>query len=453
MTRSSDLDQPGTSSTLSRKRLLRNAGIGAAVGLVAPLPRFGIARASSPVTLRIMQWNNPSTVSVINKLDSAFQAKYPDIKVEMTFLPSPSYPTAENTRLSANAVDIFADFGLVNAVQSWSPGAAKPTWQQYIESGLIQQLDGQPFLKNYFPKALANASTYNGHIYSVTTGSYALNGVFYNKDIFSKYSLSVPTTWDELMTIAKTLKSHGMPAFTMGGKTTWPIDVAAEGIIDSLYPNQAAYAKGLWTGTIKYTDPKEVQALTQAQQLLQYTQTGFMGLDYIAAPGQFAVGRAAMYPGGSWDGANILAANPSINMGFFPMPGSNNAADNHHLYGKYDLAWFVAAKSPNKAAAYEWISFFSEPANYSTYANAVGIIPSQPHITLTAPEFSTVKSLFSSFSLDSGLILPNPPTSGKYAGYHPEFLAPAGPIAAPAALAKLEQSDWQAALTAAEKKK
>ena len=45
-------------------------------------------------------------------------------------------------------------------------------------------------------------------------------------------------------------------------------------------------------------------------------------------PTDFAAGKAAMLLDGSWDMALVEAAHPKFQVGFFPLPGSNIAANN-----------------------------------------------------------------------------------------------------------------------------
>jgi raffinose/stachyose/melibiose transport system substrate-binding protein len=415
-----------------------------AVGSAAP-----VARAYQvPITLKLIQWNNPPAVSAIAKINAAFEKQYPNITVQVTSVPSDQYNQLLTTRLSAKDVDILAQQALVGAPAPWTPHLLKPQWQQFADAGLFMDLSNQPFLQRYFVQALKSAAGYKGRIYAVTTGSYAFSGMFYNKTYFNQYHLSVPRTWSQLMHVAATLKSHGIAPFIAGGKSGWPVGVATAGILSTIYPSMTALDKGLWTETIKYTDPKSVEVFAKSQKLLQYMEPGFMGVDYIGQVSQFAAGRAAMFPTGTWDGPAIETANPKLSFGYFQTPGSDNAADNAGLSGKYDLAWFVANHSPHKDAALKWLSFFSQPAIYTQYVNAVGIIPSQPDITLKDPILKAIAPAARNHKLAADQVLHTPNKIGKYSGFMTSvvYLAPAGPIASPATLAAKTQTDWDAAI-------
>jgi len=438
---------PGLSKRRSALLALPVTAVLTLAGNVAPAAPSAHA-AQGPITLKLIQWNNPPAVAAIAKIDAAFEKQYPNITIQVSSVPSPQYAQLLTTRLSAKDVDILAQQALVGQPASWTPGLLKPQWQQFADAGLFMDLTNQPFLKRYFPQALKSAASYKGKTYGVTTGSYAYSGMFYNKTIFKQYHLSIPTTWDQLMRISATLHAHGVAPFIAGGKTGWPLGVATQGIMSTLYPDMNALDKGLWTGTMKYTSPTGVAVFDKSQQILKYMAPGFMGVDYVGAVSQFAAGRAAMFPTGTWDGPAIETANPSLQFGYFQTPGSNNPRDNTQLSGKYDLAWFVANHSQYKDAALKWLSFFSQPSVYAQYVNAVGIIPAQPDIKLTDPVLKAIAPAAAHLKLAPDQVLRAPNTIGKYSGFFTSvvYLAPAGPVASAATMASKTQTDWNAAI-------
>lgn len=412
----------------------------------------GSSSANAPVTLKLIQWTNQPAVDAVKQINEAFHKKYPNITVSVTAVPTADdqYLQLQNTRLAANDVDIMATQGFVGSPQPWATGATKPSWQQWIESGQLLDLTNQPFLQHYLPQAIKDASTFNGKVYSVTTGSYADNGIFYNKAIFSKYNLQPPTTFDELMHVCQVLQSHGVTPFVIGGKDTWPLYVATFGLQSSLL-DQSSVVKGLWTGDQKFTDPKNVEVLARMQKIMQYTIKNFMGLDYNSATAYFSSEKVAMVPDGTWNAPTFSQANPSLQYGYFPTPGSDNASENVNLAGKYDLAWVVNAKSSKakQDAALKWLDFFSQPDNYSKYVNAVGILPSQPNVDLQSAFLKEIAPVAAShFVLAWDQLSVSKKSAGKYAegeGFQVQFLSPAGPITTPQDLAAHTQADWNAA--------
>lgn len=374
------------------------------------------------ITLQLIQWTNAPAVTAVKQIIADFEKKNPNIKIVPTAAPTANqvYAQLQSTRLTANNVDIMAVQAFTNSPASWSPSAQKPTWQQWIEAGRLLDLTGQSFLNNYYPQALKDASTFNGKVYSVPTGAYGDGGLFYNKDIFAKYNLQIPTTFDELMHVCQVLKSNGVTPFAIGAKDGWPLNLAVFGLQSSLLDQQAVI-QGLWTGKVKFTDPQMVEVLTRMQKIMQYTQDNFTGLDYNTAGSYFSSGKVAMVPDGTWQAPTFAQANPALKFGYFPTPGSDTASKNTQLAGKYDLAWVVNAKTSadKRDAALKWLAFFSQPENYAKYVNGVGILPVQSNVNLQDSFLKEIAPSVKNFKLAWDQLTVGKQSTGQYIGANP----------------------------------
>jgi len=412
----------------------------------------GTTAAGEPVTLKLIMHVNAPAVQGIHDLNTAFHRQYPNITVSVATAQTLDYATLQATRLSAKDVDIVEVASFTGAPTSYAPGAQKPTWQQQIDGGNYLDLTSQSFLANFSSTAINNTSTYNGKVYSVPTGTVPFTGVFYSKALFQKYDLQVPTTWSELLSVCQTLQSNGIAPFTIGQKDSWPAGLPTQAILAALYPNLQAFDQGLWDGSVKYTDPTFVEVLQRVQQIWKYTEKGFGGISYATAPARFAAGKAAMMSDGVWTAPTIQQADSTFDFGYFPLPGSDTAADNNFLAGKYDISWAVAASSPNKDAVLKWLAFYSEPANYSKFINADGLVPAQPN-TQTTAFLQSIAQWTSTMRLSPDQVLHQKMQASKYANIIPTgsnpaptaYLTPLGTIASPAALAQQMRSDWDAA--------
>jgi raffinose/stachyose/melibiose transport system substrate-binding protein len=414
--------------------------------LVVPALAFGQAKT----TLELLIHQNDPMVTYINSMNEKFQAKYPAITVNTSVVKADELATSTQTRLTANDVDVIDMFGFAQGILPFMKGVDKPNWQTLIEAGYLMDLGGQPFLKFYDASAVKDAGSFNGKVYEVSTGRYAFTGVFYNKDLFAKYNVKVPTTWSQLLAAAATFKKSGIAAMTCGGKDGWPVLVAGYGILLSFYPDQAALVKGLWTREVKWNNPKSVEMWKRMQILARdLIEPGASAIASDAAPGRFASGAAAMLPAGSWDAPAIEAANPSLKLGYFPMPASDNAADNKYLGGKYDVGWVVNAHTTKKDAALKWLDFFSQPANYQEYVTATGIMPTQPTATLNTTFGKEAKPYLANFRLGYELLWANIKGQGQWMQPNASFFKPFNQWDDPAKLADQVQADLEVALKAA----
>lgn len=271
------------------------------------------APEAANVTLKVLVHQNPPMVDFMNAFNEKFHAKYPNITIDMSVVNANDLSTVTQTRLAANDVDVVDMFGFANASQAYMKNVTPPNWQTLIEAGLLMDLTDQPFVKNYDASAIKDAGSYNGKVYEVNLGRVSYSGIYYNKDMFTANNVKVPTTWGELVTACETFKKANVPCMTAGGKDGWPIFVGAYGLIGAIYPDQAALVEGLWTGKIKWNDAKSLDMWTKMKTYTQdMMETGASGIAGDAAPGRFASGAVAMFPGGTWYASAIDTAQPTF---------------------------------------------------------------------------------------------------------------------------------------------
>jgi raffinose/stachyose/melibiose transport system substrate-binding protein len=401
------------------------------------------------MTLKILAHQNPPMVEFMTKFNQDFMSRYPNVAVDMSVVNANDLSTVTQTRLTANDVDIIDIFGFANAAQPYMKNVTPPNWQTLIDAGLLADLTGEAFVKNYDPAAIKDACSYNDKAYCINLGRVSYSGIYYNKDLFTANNVKVPTTWSELVAACEVFTAKNIPCMTAGGKDGWPIFVGAYGLIGSEYPDQAALVKGLWDGTIKWNDAK---SLDMWQKMKVYAQnmmeSGASGIAGDAAPGRFASGEVAMFPGGTWYASAIEAAQPAFDWGYIPFPGSDNPDDNKYLFGKYDQGWAVAEKSPNKACAMLYLNEFSDPANYQAFANAVGFIPTQPGATLNTKIGAAVAAYLANFRVGYEQYWIAPKGAGQYANPFATYFKPFGTYDDPQELADKVQADLQSGLDA-----
>ncbi|MGC9335033.1 MAG: ABC transporter substrate-binding protein [Anaerolineae bacterium] len=407
------------------------------------------APAAEEVTLRVLVHQNPPMVEFMESFNEQFEAKYPNITVDMSVVNANDLSTVTQTRLNANDLDIIDIFGFANAAQPYMKNVTPPNWQTLIEAGLLMDISDQPFVKNYDDATIQDAGSYNGKVYEINLGRVSYSGIYYNKDLFAANNVEVPTTWSGLVAACETFNAADIPCMTAGGKDGWPIFVGAYGLIGSIYPDQAALVEGLWTGDIKWNDAKSLEMWEKMKVYAQdMMESGASGIAGDAAPGRFASGAVAMFSGGTWYASAIEAAEPAFEWGYIPFPGSDNVEDNKYLFGKYDQGWAIAANTPNKDAAVAYLAEFSDPDNYQAFANAVGFIPTQPGATLDTQIGAEVAPYLENFRVGYEQYWVAPKGAGQYANPYASYFKPFGTYDDPQELADKVQADLQSGLDA-----
>lgn len=388
-------------------------------------------------------------VEFIEAFNDSFTEKYPNITIDLSVVNANDLSTVTQTRLTANDVDVIDMFAFTNAAEPYMVNVEPPNWQTLIEAGYLLDLTGQPFVDNYFPAAIEDAGTYNGKVYQVNLGTVSYSGIYYNKDMFTEYGVEVPTTWDGLVEACETFAAADIPCMTAGGKDGWPIFVGAYGLIGSIYPDQAALVEGLWTGEIKWNDEKSMEMWEKMKVYAQdMMEEGASGIAGDAAPGRFASGAVAMFPGGTWYASAIEASEPAFEWGYIPFPGSDDPENNKYLFGKYDQGWVINANSPNTEAALLYLEEFSDPANYEAFVNAVGFFPTQPGVTLNTQIGAEVAPYLENFRVGYEQYWVGPKGAGQYANPWASYFQPFGTFDDAQELADKAQEDLQSGLDA-----
>ncbi|BDH60805.1 sugar ABC transporter substrate-binding protein [Lysinibacillus sp. PLM2] len=119
------------------------------------------------------------------------------IKVE--FLETPYDNLLEN--ITTDGISNGGAYDLVVFLDSMGPALT-----QFLEP-LDSYIQKDNFDVERWPKSLVELSTFDGSIYSFPVRGH-VQMMFYRDDIFKKYNLEVPTTWDEFDIVAKTIKDN-----------------------------------------------------------------------------------------------------------------------------------------------------------------------------------------------------------------------------------------------------
>lgn len=415
----------------------------------AAAPAAPAAAPAEKVTLKLLVHQNPPMVEFLTKFNDEFMARHSNITIDMAVVNANDLSTVTQTRLTANDVDLVDIFGFANGAQPYMKNVDPPNWQTLIEAGYLMDIGDQPFIKNYDEPSIKDSGTYNGKVYAINLGRVSYSGIYVNNDLLAANNLKAPTTWSELVAACETFKAANIPCMTAGGKDGWPIFVGAYGLIGAQYPDQAALVEGLWTGSIKWNDAKSLDMWNKMKVYAHdMMESGASGIAGDAAPGRFASGAVAMFPGGTWYASAIEAAQPSFKWSYIPFPGSDNPEDNKYLFGKYDQGWAIAAKTTNKDAAVLYLTEFSDPANYQAFANAVGFIPTQPNVTLDTQIGKEVAPYLANFRVGYEQYWVAPKGAGQYANPYASYFTPFGTYDDSQVLADKVQADLQSGLDA-----
>ena len=317
----------------------------------------GIATAQDK-TLTIESWRNDDLAIWQEKLIPAFEAANPGIKVVF----SPSAPTEYNAALNAKL-----DAGSAGDLITCRPFDAS---LELYNKGHLGDLSSLPGIENFSDVAKSAWQTDDGKATFCVPMASVIHGFIYNKDAFDKLGIAVPATEAEFFAALDKIKADGnyIP-MAMGTKDLWEAATMGYQNIGPTYWKGEEGRTALIKGEQKLTDPAWVEPYAVLAKWKDYLGDGFQAQSYPDSQNLFTLGRAAIYPAGSWEisGFNTQA---QFKMGAFAPP-VKNAGDTCYISDHTDIAIGMNPKSPNADAAKTFLSWVASPEFATIYANAL----------------------------------------------------------------------------------
>jgi raffinose/stachyose/melibiose transport system substrate-binding protein len=377
--------------TLSRTLVAAAACSLAATGLSAC---GSGSSGSSGNTLVVAEWTNPAAVTQTKAVDAAFEKAHPGVHIKLQTAPTTAgaWPALQSSLLSSKNVDVLAQFAQSPEKYPPSKTGIQPSGTPaLIANSQFLDLSKQPFMKRFDPTAQKFAMGYKNGVYGVTTAEYVNNtGLFYKKDLLAKYGLPVPTTFNQFISDLKTLKSKRVNPVFVAGKDGFQ-SIVWFGIYNQLLmqakPASQATATWLqrdqqfWKGKQNWNSAVYQEAAKRYQQVMSYIEPNAGGVPAQTAPGVWAANGKdfPFFVDGSYDGNTIAQADPSLNFGFFALPGTDNASWNRADLAP-DLSWTVPSWSQHQKLALEYLDFFTQKSNYENWLKATGSVSMQPSV-------------------------------------------------------------------------
>jgi raffinose/stachyose/melibiose transport system substrate-binding protein len=351
--------------------VLTVAGCGA-----SPLPAPTAAERQK-VTIRTVSMfggTDPSAAAY-QQLIKDFQGQYPYITV------TDESATADETWKARVTTDFSSDND-PDVVFYFTGADAK----QLIDNGKVVDLDAirsayPDYAKDITPAAMGFMEEADGKTYAVPVRGF-WEGLFCNKDLFDRYDLPLPTTWDNLLAAVKTFSSKGIV----------PISVSFSDVPHYWIENLILSEGGIADHRI---DPKDVYPASW-ERALGYFKTlcdmGAFPADVNATTNDitgnlFKEKRAAMQVDGSWFLGGIPDQDNTVVIPFPVTPtGSKDRSD---IIAGFSSGFYISAKAWNdtakRDAAAQFVMFMTSTGSIAQLTKDTGAaaaaVPASPDLT------------------------------------------------------------------------
>jgi multiple sugar transport system substrate-binding protein len=186
--------------------------------------------------------------------------------------------------------------------------------------------------------------------------------VFYRKSVFAEKNYTIPTTFDELKTLATKMESDGLIPFAFGDSEGWP----AQGTFDIINLRQNGYDfhVALMAGNEKWTDPRVTAVFDKWKEILPFHQEGAAGRLWADASTTLLQKRAGMYFHGMFMSQQFQTAGQADldDLDFFPYPDFGTQYDAEKALDA-PIDGFMLSKAPkNLDGSKAFLEYLAQPA-------------------------------------------------------------------------------------------
>jgi raffinose/stachyose/melibiose transport system substrate-binding protein len=410
MKRNSGLALVATAASLA---LALSACSGGAAGTTAPsgsaAPSSAATTAAEARTFTI--WDYESDDSAMGqawaKAIEIFKTKHPEVTVKTEEQTFEQIQKNAKIVLTGDTVPDVMEYNKGNATagQLAAQGLIAPLTDAAKEYGWDTKLAGSlAATAQYDEKGLMGS----GDWYGVPNyGEFV--GVYYNKDMFDKYNLTVPTTMDEFVKVMDTFKAKGItPIATAGAE--YPLGQLWYELVLANADRSFVDGYELFKSDVNWSG---APMTTGTQTLSDWIKKGYLAKNSAALKAEdmgvaFIKGTYPMMVSGSW-WFGRLTTEMKANWGMFTFPG------NKLHPGSSGNLWVVPTKAKNQDLAKEFIDITLSTEVQNVLGEKGGLPVAGDASAITDPKVKELTENFASILSQDGLAFyPDWPVAGFY---------------------------------------
>jgi multiple sugar transport system substrate-binding protein len=321
---------------------------------------------------------DPRTAEWERKLVEEFNRQSPDVEVTIEVVSWDNGHQILATRLAGNQAP-----DLANVATIWIP--------EYVELGKLEPLEShmsaelrQQFLEE--PPVLDAGSRYKGTLYGLPI-AVSVRALYYNEEILRRAGAAPPKTWDDLLAAGRKIKA------AYAGQKVYPIGIQGKEVETDVY-----WIYFLWnnggtildeSGRAALNRPEGVEALqfmvdlVHKEKLSQPEPTGYNREDL---QNLFKAGQLGMVMTGPWFRGMLDKEASKLKYGITPLPSHKASVS---LAVTDSLVMFNT--SPNKEAAWKFVSYFYDPARRLEFDRVSGMLPEMKSVAQSPELLQDVK--------------------------------------------------------------
>ena len=361
-------------------------------------------------TLTLWHYEGPNSAMGVawNKAIELFKASHPGVEVKFEEKSFEQIQQNAGMILNSDSAPDILEYNKGNA-----------TAGLLSKQGLLTDLTGQVTERGWDKQLSASLQTTakydaegimgDGKWFGVPNyGEYVM--VYYNKDLFAKHKVAVPTTLDEFTAAMDTFVKAGVTPLSVGGA-----EYPAQQIFYELALSKANRAfvdsYQLYKGKVDFKGPELTYG---AQTFADWVSKGYIAKNSAGIKAEdmgvaFTQGKFPILISGSWWYGRFNEEIKDFDWGTFLFPGNTLHP------GSSGNLWVVPTKSKAKALAYDFIDITMKPEVQDLLGNNGGVPVAADVSKITDPKNKELIDNFAKVSAADGLAFyPDWPAPGYY---------------------------------------
>jgi len=360
-----------------------------ATGILASLP--GLAQDKTVVSF-LHKFPEPENMAYFDAAVAEFEAANPSIDIVMEAVADEPYKDKIRVLMASDQVpDIYF---------SWSGEFGRKFAREGRTLDLTEALKG-PEWQGRFAAASLEPFQFEGKQFGIPVNVDS-KYMIYNKAIFEKHGLAVPTTFADFIALNDALLAAGEVPIAYGNQSPWAATHYIGDLFAKMVPDDVRQAdyQLLAPADQLYTHPGYVEALALYKSFGDkgYFNNGANAISHQQARGAFIAGRSAMVYLELVE-FYMLADTPVAEQGwgFFPLPPMEGAAGRNDLLTGAPDGFLISAKTEHPQEALAFLNFITSPEQAAKYVSTTGmtsaVIGSVTEETTTPETLAGLKAL------------------------------------------------------------
>jgi raffinose/stachyose/melibiose transport system substrate-binding protein len=361
-------------------------------------------------TLTLWHYEGPTSAMGVawNKAIELFKASHPGVEVKFEEKSFEQIQQNAGMILNSDSAPDIMEYNKGNAT-------AGLLSKQGLLTDLSDEVTSRGWDKKLTP-SLQTTAKYDddgimgsGKFYGVPNyGEYVM--VYYNKNLFKKYNIAVPTTYAEFTAAMDTFVKNKVTPLSVGGA-----EYPAQQIFYELALSKADRAfvddLQLYKNKVDFHGP---QLTYGAQTFADWVNKGYIAKNSSGIKAEdmgvaFEQGKFPILYSGSWWYGRFASEIKNFDWGTFLFPGNTLHP------GSSGNLWVVPAKSKAKKLAYDFIDITMQPEVQNLLGNNGGVPVAADAAAITDPKNKELIDNFAKVSAADGLAFyPDWPAPGYY---------------------------------------